>query len=397
MATEAVVELIEDAAGQATEDLSDMERDLHRQLSEIIWLLSDDGQAAAPYESSYVLLDRTDTLLAATRSAAADGQQSLADGRAILASCRTELAAFSDDADDALARTEDTLSALDVQALADIDELDRQVRRTTDYLDSAIYATEDLTKRTEDVLARCRALAEKLPFHTQLADAIETLQAENERQRRVLSELEGTSTALQNAVDDLDDLSDMLSKTIRDTGQAIHDQRTDLTPELEQRLDDLEQAFDTLELCLTEADRAAEELQSLTVNLRDCLEQTRTAVNDITGMKEELTDQLRDVQTDLDAILSSQAYQDVLALTHMDAEQAADFMSAPIELETQALFPVENYGSGMTPFFSNLAIWVSGIVLITVFKLEVDRDEKIRPSPPRSPISAAGCCSSPWG
>lgn len=32
----------------------------------------------------------------------------------------------------------------------------------------------------------------------------------------------------------------------------------------------------------------------------------------------------------------------------------------------------------MTPFYTNLAIWVSGIVLIAIFKLEADRNEKLR-------------------
>lgn len=32
----------------------------------------------------------------------------------------------------------------------------------------------------------------------------------------------------------------------------------------------------------------------------------------------------------------------------------------------------------MTPFYTNLALWVGGIVLISILKLEVDRDEKVR-------------------
>lgn len=38
---------------------------------------------------------------------------------------------------------------------------------------------------------------------------------------------------------------------------------------------------------------------------------------------------------------------------------------------------MKNYGSGMAPFYTNLAIWVGGIVLIAILKLEVDRDKKI--------------------
>ena len=38
------------------------------------------------------------------------------------------------------------------------------------------------------------------------------------------------------------------------------------------------------------------------------------------------------------------------------------------------MYPVENYGSGVTPFYTNLALWVGGFVLIAIFKLEVDTE-----------------------
>ena len=50
----------------------------------------------------------------------------------------------------------------------------------------------------------------------------------------------------------------------------------------------------------------------------------------------------------------------------------SDFMSAPVTLRTEPVYPVANYGSGVTPFYTNLALWVGGFVLIAIFKLEVD-------------------------
>ena len=53
-------------------------------------------------------------------------------------------------------------------------------------------------------------------------------------------------------------------------------------------------------------------------------------------------------------------------------------MSSPVEITTETYYPVKNYGSSMTPFYTNLAIWVGGIVLIAILKMEVDRDESMR-------------------
>ena len=38
------------------------------------------------------------------------------------------------------------------------------------------------------------------------------------------------------------------------------------------------------------------------------------------------------------------------------------------------MYAVENYGSGMTPFYTNLALWVGGLILVSILKQEVDRD-----------------------
>ena len=50
-------------------------------------------------------------------------------------------------------------------------------------------------------------------------------------------------------------------------------------------------------------------------------------------------------------------------------------MSSPVKIETKSFYKIANYGSAMTPFYTNLAIWVGGIVLIAIFKLEVDKDK----------------------
>ena len=49
-------------------------------------------------------------------------------------------------------------------------------------------------------------------------------------------------------------------------------------------------------------------------------------------------------------------------------------MSSPVKLTTKAVYPVSNYGSGVAPFYTNLALWVGGFVLIAILKLEVDTE-----------------------
>ncbi len=54
------------------------------------------------------------------------------------------------------------------------------------------------------------------------------------------------------------------------------------------------------------------------------------------------------------------------------------FMAEPVDIETTALYPVENYGSAMTPFYSTLAFWVGGIVMAALLKTRVRPDKKLQ-------------------
>lgn len=94
-------------------------------------------------------------------------------------------------------------------------------------------------------------------------------------------------------------------------------------------------------------------------------------------MLKRVDESLASVQDDLGALQSSQMYQKLTSLEGIDADSIAGFMSSPVSVQSKVLYDVENYGSGMTPFYTNLALWVGGLILVSILKQEVDRDGKI--------------------
>ena len=48
------------------------------------------------------------------------------------------------------------------------------------------------------------------------------------------------------------------------------------------------------------------------------------------------------------------------------------------------MYSVKNYGTGMTPFYTNLALWVGGLILVSIFKQEVDKDDEVHHFSPTS-------------
>ena len=63
---------------------------------------------------------------------------------------------------------------------------------------------------------------------------------------------------------------------------------------------------------------------------------------------------------------------DLIAFLTHDPEKESNFLSKPIVLKTKRIFPIPNYGSAMTPFYTMLALWVGATLLISSLKVDVE-------------------------
>ena len=111
--------------------------------------------------------------------------------------------------------------------------------------------------------------------------------------------------------------------------------------------------------------------------LKSSLNESADALGQTGGTLESVDTALENITADLKALQSSETYQHLISLEGIDSDSISDFMSSPVSINSKVLYDVENYGSGMTPFYTNLALWVGGLILVSILKQEVDRDGKI--------------------
>ena len=87
----------------------------------------------------------------------------------------------------------------------------------------------------------------------------------------------------------------------------------------------------------------------------------------ITDMKS----QLQDTVDTLTELRDGDGYQVLMELLSTDPDTIGSFMSAPVEIETEAIYPIDYYGSAMSPFYSVLAIWVGSLILVAIIHVGV--------------------------
>ncbi len=131
--------------------------------------------------------------------------------------------------------------------------------------------------------------------------------------------------------------------------------------------------------------RAEKELNKITDLIQNKLPEAESAVhkvgdfvrNDLPGLEKSVrnaADKVRLLKNS-DSELSQ-----IIKWLKGDIQQESDFLSSPVELKQVRTYPIPNYGSSMSPFYTTLSIWVGGMLLISMFKVEVeDPERRFRP------------------
>ncbi|MDR0922160.1 MAG: YhgE/Pip domain-containing protein [Lactobacillales bacterium] len=58
--------------------------------------------------------------------------------------------------------------------------------------------------------------------------------------------------------------------------------------------------------------------------------------------------------------------EELIKLLKLDANKESDFFAHPVKVETSKMYPIPNYGSASTPFYTALALWVGAVLFSSI-------------------------------
>ncbi|RFZ78408.1 YhgE/Pip domain-containing protein [Lacrimispora amygdalina] len=109
-------------------------------------------------------------------------------------------------------------------------------------------------------------------------------------------------------------------------------------------------------------------LTSVNTSSQSLIEALDSALNLIHKSQERVDDMI----TDVNKVADNKQLNKIMDIMKNDPEQFSDFMMKPADMQTNKVYPVENYGSAMAPFYTILAIWVGGLILVALLKTKVE-------------------------
>ena len=198
-----------------------------------------------------------------------------------------------------------------------------------------------------------------------------------------LRELAGHCTQLQNALNQLADggaagglLADCgaLVEAIRNAAARIPVTDRDLRRQLDTVVSEVSDAMDGVKPLSADAKAMRAALSDTTAALSVTMEQLRPAA-------ERMVNALSDTIDKLEGMTAGEYMDMLLEILGGDPAAYSRYFPEMVQTTVNKVYPIENYGSAMAPFYTTLAIWVGGVILSSLVKIHARTEGLIDPRP----------------
>ena len=338
------------------------------------------------------LINDTISTLNNVKNAAASGKEALADTSSLLKKSRSYVGDFSNAFSENISDGETVFGDIYQSISEKLGSFESKAGKANTTIKSSMNSIEALTEKNKQILNNLEQLNTNLgvddSLSTKVNEEILKLQKQNTSLQELLVSLKSGSSGLENALKTAKNTTKELKSLSSENKKSLKQYKNNLTqtllPGINNSLDSLSALNGTLSATLSNISPTVDQMQLILKQLRNSLTDTSSALSNTKGVLVTIDKELGNISSDLKALQTSGVYEKLLSLRGLDADAISDFMSSPVEIKSETMYAVENYGSGMTPFYTNLALWVGGLILVSIFKQEVDKDEEIRHYSPTS-------------
>lgn len=188
------------------------------------------------------------------------------------------------------------------------------------------------------------------------------------------------AAALREAADAIDDANEKAQSKRLEAEQLTSDARSNLDDVRNDYTENVKPTLDALAASAADAsgqvsaiaaqlDSVSGELggtaDSITEKMTGSREKLGDAASDLTASAQELAD----LSTGIQDALKSNDLEALRKVIGGDPSALASAIAAPVELERHAVYPVDNFGSAMSPLYTTLALWIGALIMMVTLNL----------------------------
>ena len=105
------------------------------------------------------------------------------------------------------------------------------------------------------------------------------------------------------------------------------------------------------------------------------MEQSQSTLAAGATLADTVSGYLADMEEDLRRVTDSGAFQRFCELMESDSSHMADYLSSPVQLNTEIVYEIKDYGSAMAPYYVMLALFVGSLLTAVMIRVPVTQPE----------------------
>ena len=365
--------------------LDDVQNDISTKISTVSDNLKEYEKALDSFnktvDSSNKLIEKSKKSMAIVKSDANSGVNSIKNGTDSLTLVRNDIADFANDLGAGISKAQNSLAKVNTKSGINLGKISSKTESIHGQFQEMITSVESIIDKNSEMLTTLKEINKKYPSDS-LTNLINELDSQNSKYKTILQKLGTGSDSINDATTTSVKAVESISKIIEKNTKDIHSSKVTvengIMTGLNTSLDTFSNIQGTLSGILKGVGPATDNVVTLMDQLENSLDSAKKALSSTGSSIKKVQERLDKANVDISVVKTSKIYEKLKDMTNLDSDKVASFMSSPVKLKTETFYSVENYGTAMTPFYTNLAIWVGGIVLIAIFKMEVDKSKKIK-------------------
>ena len=248
-----------------------------------------------------------------------------------------------------------------IQTMKDVNTLKKEALK----LEAAIKGIKlpsDYDKETQDALNAIGSVIGNADDIREVINGLGITDAADKVTSRIEAELAKKTDSVEDAV-----------RTCKDYASNMRNMFTNsLMPQIDGILANTEHILATVNTLLESINTTLENTGTIFDGMVLTIGSTNQSLEQMQVIIQGVSEKLKSVTELFNGTTEDERVQALRKLMSGDPDTYGEFFSEPVKIDTVEVYPIANYGSAMTPFYTVLALWVGALLLTALVKVKAE-------------------------
>ncbi|MBP2000993.1 putative membrane protein [Paenibacillus shirakamiensis] len=248
---------------------------------------------------------------------------------------------------------------------------DPLLKQKLDALNHGLITGVNVTKQVSSFISKLNEIAPSQVL-SKLVDNLNNISAQFTTLQQQLVKIEHAASSGNEALASLlADFSTLATQAGNKLDEILAEYDSRIVPKIKSAINQATQAAETSRRLLESALADIPKVEHLLSDATKGLELGTSEAKKLRVQLPEAQSKIKRISDQMRAFEKEGSLSDLIELLSINYQKESDFFAEPVALIEHKLFPIPNYGSAMSPFFTTLSFWVGGLLLVSLLTVEV--------------------------